>query len=179
MKNLLFFLLVFISTSILAQAKFITKKGTISFEASVPSFEEVKAKNTTVTAILNTANGEFAALALIKGFRFKNALMEEHFNENYIESDDYPKATFKGKLINYDNTNIQKEYTIKGTLSLHGASKEIETTGVLNKDSDDTVTITSTFITKPEEFDIKIPSIVSKKIADDISVSLNFVLKRK
>jgi len=179
MKNSLFFLLVFISTSILAQGKFITKKGTISFEASVPSFEEVKAKNTTVTAILNTDNGEFAALALIKGFRFKNALMEEHFNENYIESDEYPKATFKGKLVNYDHTNIQKEYTIKGTLSLHGKSKEIETTALLNKDSDDTITITSTFITKPEEFDIKIPSIVSKKIADDISVSLNFVLKKK
>ncbi|WP_299246540.1 YceI family protein [uncultured Aquimarina sp.] len=179
MKNLLFFLLVFISGSILAQEKFITKKGTISFEASVPSFEEVKAKNSTVTAILNTDNGEFAALALMKGFRFKNALMEEHFNENYIESDDYPKATFKGKLINFDNANIQNEYTIKGTLSLHGKSKEIEAKGILNKDSDDTISITSSFITKPEEFDIKIPSIVSKKIAEDISVSLNFVLKKK
>ncbi|WP_299313743.1 YceI family protein [uncultured Aquimarina sp.] len=179
MKNLLLFLLVFVSGSLLAQGKFITKKGSISFEASVPSFEEVKAKNTTVTAILNTDNGEFAALALIKGFRFKNALMEEHFNENYIESDEYPKATFKGKLVDFDNSNIQNEYTIKGTLSLHGKAKEIEAKGIVKKDSDGTISITSTFITKPDEFDIKIPSIVSKKIANDISVSLNFILKKK
>ncbi|AXT50478.1 YceI family protein [Aquimarina sp. BL5] len=179
MKNFLFFLLLFVSASIVAQGKFITKKGTINFEASVPAFEEVKAKNTTVTAILNTDNGEFAALALMKGFRFKNALMEEHFNENYIESDDYPKATFKGNLLDFDNTNIQNEYTIKGTLSLHGKSKEIETKAVLNKDDDDTISITSSFITKAEEFDIKIPGIVSKKIADDVSVSFNFVLKKK
>ncbi len=179
MKNLLFFLLMLVSGSILAQGKFITKKGTISFEASVPSFEEVKAKNSTVTAILNTDNGDFAALALIKGFRFKNALMEEHFNENYIESDDYPKATFKGKLVDFDNSNIQNEYTVKGTLSLHGKTKEIEVKGIVNKDGDDTISISSSFVTKPEEFDIKIPSIVSKKIADDISVSLNFILKKK
>ena len=179
MKKFTFFLFLFVAGSILAQGKYITKKGTISFEASVPSFEEVKAKNTTVTAILNTDNGEFAALALIKGFRFKNALMEEHFNENYIESDDYPKATFKGKLVDFDKNNIQNEYMIKGTLTLHGKSKEIETKSTLSKDSDDTISISSSFITKPEEFDIKIPSIVSKKIADDISVNFNFKLVKK
>ncbi|KAA1244128.1 YceI family protein [Aquimarina sp. RZ0] len=179
MKNSVFFLFLFISGSVLSQGKFITKKGTISFEASVPSFEEVKAKNTTVTAILNTDNGEFAALALMKGFRFKNALMEEHFNENYMESDEYPKAKFKGKLIDFDKDNLQKEYTIQGTLTLHGKSKEIETKGSLSKDDDDTISITSSFITKPEEFDIKIPGIVSKKIADDISVAIDFVLKKK
>ncbi|MBW1295776.1 YceI family protein [Aquimarina litoralis] len=178
MKKILFLLLFLISGIVFSQGKYITKKGTISFEASVPSFEEVKAKNSTVTAILNTDNGEIAALALIKGFRFKNALMEEHFNENYIESDDYPKATFKGVLVNFDKDNIQKEYTIKGTLSLHGKSKEIQTKGELTQEGN-TISISSTFITKPEDFDIKIPSIVSKKIADDISVSLNFILTKK
>ncbi|GAA0729798.1 hypothetical protein GCM10009430_40310 [Aquimarina litoralis] len=178
MKNILLFLLIIISGSTFSQGKFITKKGVINFEASVPSFEEVKATNSTVTAILNTDNGEIAALALIKGFRFKNALMEEHFNENYIESDDYPKATFKGKLVDFDKNNIQKEYIIKGTLSLHGKSKEIETKGTLTK-NDNNISISSTFITQPEDFNIKIPSIVSKKIADDISVSLNFNLIKK
>jgi len=179
MKNTILILLFLISGSVVSQGKFITKKGTISFEASVPSFEEVKAKNTTVTAILNTDTGEIAALALIKGFRFKNALMEEHFNENYIESDDYPKATFKGKLLNFDMATIANKYTIKGTLSLHGKSKEIETTCTLNKADNETISISSTFITKPEDFDIKIPGIVSKKIAEDIQVSLNFELNPK
>ncbi|WP_299438737.1 YceI family protein [uncultured Aquimarina sp.] len=179
MKKFTFFLFLLVAGSILAQGKYITKKGTINFEASVPSFEEVKAKNTTVTAILNTDNGEFAALALIKGFRFKNALMEEHFNENYIESDDYPKATFKGKLVGFDINDIKGEYMIKGTLTLHGKSKEIETKGSLSKDDEVTISISSSFIAKPEEFDIKIPSIVSKKIADDISVNFNFKLVKK
>ncbi|WP_299607540.1 YceI family protein [uncultured Aquimarina sp.] len=178
MKNIIFVFLFIISGTVLAQGKFITKKGVISFEASVPSFEEVKAKNTTVTAILNTDNGEIAALALVKGFRFKNALMEEHFNENYIESDDFPKATFKGVLVDFDVENLQKEYIIKGKLSLHGKSKEIQTKGILTKDGN-TISISSTFIAKPEDFDIKIPGIVSKKIADDISVSLNFLLIKK
>ncbi|WP_299899450.1 YceI family protein [uncultured Aquimarina sp.] len=178
MKNIIFVFLFIISGTVFAQGKFITKKGVISFEASVPSFEEVKAKNTTVTAILNTDNGEIAALALVKGFRFKNALMEEHFNENYIESDDFPKATFKGVLVDFDVENLQKEYIIKGKLSLHGKSKEIQTKGIITKDGN-TISISSTFIAKPEDFDIKIPSIVSKKIADDISVSLNFLLIKK
>jgi len=178
MKNILLLFLL-LSGILSAQGKYITKQGTIIFEASVPSFEEVKAKNTSVTAILNTDNGELAALALIKGFRFKNALMEEHFNENYIESDDYPKASFKGKLLNFDKTNIQNEYTIKGTLTLHGKSKEIETKGIVQKKSDHTISISSTFMTKPEEYDIKIPGIVSKKIADDISVSLDFMLAKR
>lgn len=178
MKNIIFIFLFTISGTVSSQGKFITKKGIISFEASVPSFEEVKAKNTTVTAILNTDNGEIAALALVKGFRFKNALMEEHFNENYIESDDYPKATFKGILVDFDRESLQKEYIIKGKLSLHGKSKEIQTKGILTKDGN-TISISSTFIMKPEDFDIKIPSIVSKKIADNISVSLNFLLTKK
>ena len=78
-----------------SQSKYLTKSGLLNFEASVEAFEEIKATNNNVTAILNTENGQFAALALVKGFRFKNALMEEHFNENYAESDEHPKAIFK------------------------------------------------------------------------------------
>ena len=98
MKKISLYLVLLIGIAGFSQSKLITKTGKITFEASVPAFEEVKAKNESVTCILNTENGEIATLALIKGFRFKIALMEEHFNENYIESDRYPKATFKGKI---------------------------------------------------------------------------------
>ncbi|TSE10871.1 MULTISPECIES: YceI family protein [Aquimarina] len=178
MKNLIIFILLLTTSFVVSQEKYITKKGIIKFEASVPSFEEVKAKNSTVTAILNADNGEFAALALMKGFRFKNALMEEHFNENYVESDDYPKATFKGKLIDFDKNNLKEEYSIKGILTLHGKSKDLSVTGKLSK-KDNTILISSSFKTKPEDFNIKIPGIVSKKIAKDILVSLNFDLQKK
>ncbi len=178
MKNVILFLSILFSFTSFAQEKYVTKKGVINFEASVPSFEEVKAKNNAVTAILNSDNGEIAALALMKGFRFKNALMEEHFNENYIESDDYPKAKFKGKLIDFDKNNIIEKYQVKGILTLHGTSKEIETTATVSKDGE-TISITASFETKPEDFKIKIPGIVSKKIAKEIIVSLNFDLAKK
>ena len=110
MKKLIF-LFVLVSVNCLAQSKYLTKTGTVNFEASVPSFEEVKASNNSVTAILNTENGEFAALALVKGFRFKNALMEEHFNENYAESDKYPKAVFRGKITNLAEVDLKNDGT--------------------------------------------------------------------
>ena len=104
----LFFAFVFLLNGVLivnAQEKFITKSGVINFEASVPSFEEVKAKHQSVSALLKS-NGEFASLALVKGFRFKVALMEEHFNENYAESSKFPKATFKGKIKGFDISKL-------------------------------------------------------------------------
>ena len=115
MKKIFLTITLFASLTLLAQDKMITKTGKITFEASVPAFEEVKAKNDGVTCVLNAKTGEIASLALIKGFRFKLALMEEHFNENYINSDSYPKSTFKGKIENLgltigDITNQIKSY---------------------------------------------------------------------
>ena len=161
------------------QEKKLTKTGTITFEASVPSFEEVKAKNTAVTCILNTTNGEIAALALMKGFRFKIALMEEHFNENYIESSKYPKATFKGKIKNFDVSKVNStsnDYTINGKLELHGKSKDITTIAKIKKIGND-IEIKTAFSVNASDFDIKIPSVVSKKVAKKVDIDCNFLLK--
>ncbi|WP_394747181.1 YceI family protein [Spongiimicrobium salis] len=164
-----------------AQDKYITKNGAIDFEASVASFEEVKAKNENVTGILNTANGDIAALALMRGFRFKVALMEEHFNENYMESEEYPKATFKGKLEGFsagDLSSSAKEYPLKGSLTLHGKTKEINTTAKVSK-SGDVISFTTSFRTKPQDFAIDIPKVVSNKIAKEINVVVDFEMKKR
>lgn len=182
MKNLLF-VIIFLSSifSIVnAQEKFITKSGEINFEASVPSFEEVKATHNSVSAIIKS-NGEFASLALIKGFRFKVALMEEHFNENYAESSTYPKATFKGKVKNFDISELStddKEYVISGTVNMHGVDKSIETKAFIRK-VNDIIFLETQFILKPEDFNIDIPSVVSSKIAEEIHVSASFEFKGK
>ncbi len=170
--------LAFIATAF-GQEKYTTKTGEITFEASVPSFEEVKAKNTNVSAVLEAETGNFAALALMKGFRFKVALMEEHFNENYIESSKYPKATFKGKIKNFNFSELSgdKEIIIKGTFNLHGTDKTMEVQATISK-KDGEVWVTAQFVLKPEEFNIKIPSIVSKKIADEVQVSAVFKLQK-
>ena len=179
MKKISLYIALLIGIAGFSQTKLITKTGKITFEASVPAFEEVKAKNESVTCVLNTDNGEIAALALMKGFRFKIALMEEHFNENYVESDTYPKATFKGKIENFDISKIGatlKEYTIKGKLEMHGKSKDISIIAKIKK-TDSGLEIDSNFFINTDDFDIDIPSVVSKKVSKKVNVTLDFVLK--
>ena len=107
--------------SIEAQDMYIGKKSKVTFEVSKALFEPVKAINKCVTVILNIETGEIASLALMRGFKFKNSLMEEHFNENYIESDIYPKVTFKGHLLNFDISTLTEESTdiiVEGIIEL-------------------------------------------------------------
>lgn len=175
------FLAILLSSSLLgiSQTKKVTKTGEIKFEASVPSFEPVEAENKTTTIVLNTENGEIAALALMKGFRFKIALMEEHFNENYIESDKYPKATFKGKIENFDLSKLsetEKEFTIKGTLELHGKSKKITAPAKIKK-TEDGIELTSLFSVTTDDFAIEIPKVVSKKVSKKVNINIDCVLK--
>ena len=142
-----------------AQTKMITKTGKITFEASVPAFEEVKAKNENVTCIINAQTGEIASLVLMKSFGFKVALMEEHFNENYIESDKYPKGTFKGKVENFDIsklTTVAKDFTITGKLELHGKSKQISIPAKIKKTKEG-IEIISSFEVNTDDFKIEIP----------------------
>ncbi|GAA4291507.1 YceI family protein [Aestuariibaculum suncheonense] len=180
MKYLLY-CIAFISLNAFAQEKYLTKTGTVSFEASVPSFEEVKATNQSVTAILNSENGEFAALVLVNGFRFKNALMEEHFNENYAESDTYPKATFKGVIDDFNFSDIKQNtaLTISGELNFHGKTKILKSIPVKTVKTNETIEISGTFKAYASDFDIKIPKIVSNKIAETIDVSFDFKLSKK
>lgn len=177
-KSVLICFLLFV-TSLFAQEKMLTKTGKITFEASVPSFEEVKAKNEGVTFILNSKTGEVASLALMKGFRFKIALMEEHFNENYMESDKFPKATFKGKIENFDVKTLTaspKEYTIKGKLELHGKSKDVTSVAKIRK-TDAGIEIVSNFSVNASDFDIKIPSVVKNKVSNTIDIKSEFTVK--
>jgi hypothetical protein len=163
---------------VLAQGRYVTKTGEIDFEASVPSFEEVKAKNSNVSAILNSDTGEFAALALMKGFRFKVALMEEHFNENYIESSKYPKATFKGKIKDFKLSKLSEsdsEFMIGGIITMHGVDKLIDVPATFTL-VDDTISMKLRFTLRPEDFNIEIPKIVSSKIAQEIDVIANYSL---
>ena len=176
-----FVLLILTSSLINAQDKYIDKKGAITFEASEELFEPVKATNASVTVILNTESNEIASLALMKGFRFKNSLMEEHFNENYIESETYPKATFKGKLQDFNFSEITEtntEVIVDGKVELRGKEKEIRTTLNIKK-SGDLILIQGSFKVTPADFDIEIPSIVKNKIAKEIIVSLDFKLSQK
>ena len=178
MKNTITLLALVFCYVAFSQEKKSTKTGEITFEASVPAFEEVKATNKSVSCILNTQTGEIATLALIKGFRFKVALMEEHFNENYIESSKYPKSIFKGKIENFDVsklTETAQKYAITGTLELHGKKKEITSIALIKKNGT-TIDIKNDFKVNVDDFNIEIPSVVSKKLSKEVAVKCHFTL---
>lgn len=175
----LFHILFFVSAFSFAQEKYLTKTGALSFEASVPSFEEVSAKNNSVTAIINTENGEIAVLALIKGFRFKNALMEEHFNENYAESNKYPKAVFEGNIENFSKENSQGSFKISGNLTFHGVTNTINEIPVKINKAGNKIIISGSFKVLASDYKIEIPKIVRNKIAEDVNVKFSLELLKK
>ena len=161
--------------------KMITRSGEIKFEASVPAFEEVAAKNNTASCIFDKSTGEIAVLALVKAFRFKVPLMEEHFNENYIESDKFPKATFKGKVTNYDATKLlsgKATFDVEGDFTLHGVTKKVKIK-ITFVQSGEKLVATSTFKVKSLDYNIKIPSVVKSKIAESAEIDLKFDLEKK
>ena len=176
-----FILTVFLilGLSSVAQQRYATKTGTLLFEASTANFEPVAAKNTSTSAILKD-DGSLAILALIKGFRFRKALMEEHFNDQFMESDTYPKAKFVGKIEDFnvgDLTDIEKEYTIKGTLTIHGNDRLVETTVNLKKDTLGLLHLTAKFTVAIADFDIAIKSKIAKKIAKNVNIEILLDLK--
>ncbi|MCT4629072.1 YceI family protein [Winogradskyella sp.] len=180
MKKILPLLIGLISLNISAQ-KYFTKTGSTEFKASVEAFEPVEAVNKSTTVILNSENGQIAGLLFVKAFHFEIALMQEHFNENYMDSDKYPKATFRGQLVGFDLSELttqEKELSLKGTLTVKGKDKIIDTTAKLKKEGDKII-FTSVFGVSPQDFDIKIPSIVRDKIAKSINLTLNYELVKK
>ena len=171
--------MILVSGWSIAQDKMICKTGNITFEASVPAFEEVKATNTNVTVVLNPKTGEIASLALMKGFRFKVALMEEHFNENYMESDKYPKAIFKGKIENFNASSLTanpKNFTINGKLELHGKTVAVKTIAKMSN-SGSGINLVSDFSVNASDFDISIPAVVKNKVSNKINIQVDALLK--
>jgi len=179
-KALLPFLLFNMITA-LGQSKYMTKSGSMSFEASQPTFEPIEATHSAVSALLNAETGELAVLALVRGFRFPLALMEEHFNENYIESHQYPKTSFKGSITDFDKYTLSEQpQTVKltGELSMHGVTKPINVSATVTQ-TDERITLASSFSVKTSDFGIEIPSLVRKQIDENVQIQVSLPLHRK
>lgn len=179
MKNLVIFCSVlFFFCNAFSQNKIATNSGTILFEASIPAFEEVKANNNTVSCTVNTITGEISSLAFISEFHFKMAMMQEHFNANYLESHKYPKATFKGNIHGFNLAiigNVPKDFILTGTLSMHGKSKIISTIARIQK-TENGLEIVTNFKVNTSDFGIKIPKIVQYKIAEIVTIKTTFLM---
>ena len=159
-----------------AQENYITRNGQISFFSSTP-IEDIKAINNEVASAFNSKTGGIQFIVLIKKFQFRNASMQNHFNEKeYMHSDLYPKAELKGTITNLNKIDFTKDgtyaTTVEGTLTMHGVSNKIKAAGTIIILAG-TITATSVFNIKLADYKINVPSIVTIKIAEQVEVKLN------
>jgi len=170
-RYLVFFILLFVN-QIFSQEIFLEKDGYVSF-FSHSLVEDIKADNNQVLSIVDTKTGEISIQLLMRSFLFKKALMQQHFNESYVESHKYPKAIFKGYILNLKELNSENSETvIKGILAVHGNDKEISVRAKVEI-TDGHINISGDFMVEVATFDIKIPSVVRNNIAKIIKVTFN------
>ena len=177
-KNIIICLLIL--APLFARNIFFTRSGKVSFFSSTP-IEDIKAENDQVTCILDLDRGEVSFRIPILGFSFRNGLMQEHFNENYMESDLYPNASFKGKINDWyeiDLTDKARSVVLEGTMTIHGVSKFISEKGNIYIENGN-VSGDANFQIKVADYDIKIPKILRENIAKVVDVNIQLVLKKK
>ncbi len=173
-------ILIFITLGMSGNAqKYITKNGYIKFYSETP-IETIEAHNRQVNSALDLETGDFVFKVLMRSFEFEKALMQEHFNENYVESEKFPNATFKGKVTNLAQIDFDTagDYTavVDGVLTIHGVDRKIKETGTFSV-SGGTVKGICRFIVKPSDYDIRIPKTVINNIAEEIEVTVDVSLE--
>lgn len=162
-----------------AAQKYMTRTGQVYFYGSTP-LESIEAYNHAVAAALDLSRGELIFQVPIRSFIFEKALMQEHFNENYMESDRFPRAEFKGKL-----TGSAKDYTkpgeypvvVEGTMTIHGVRRSVKIPGTLKVEGDK-IQALAEFELVPGDYGITIPKLVENKIARVIEVKVNTTLEK-
>ena len=155
------------------ESQFIARQGQVTF-FSYTSVENIEAQNNQVLSILDLKKQEIAVSMLMRAFVFKKDLMYEHFNESYIESDLYPKANFEGKIIDFEtSTKGIQTRIIRGNLTIHGITKEIDIKSTI-ENIDGNYMVLGKFDVIINDFQIKIPPILSSNIAKTISIQFKF-----
>jgi hypothetical protein len=160
--------------------KYLTKNGHIKFFSETP-IETIEAHNRQVNAALDSKTGDFVFKVLMKSFQFEKALMQEHFNENYVESHKFPNATFQGKVENLDQIDFSKGGTfdamVDGDLTIHGVTRQVSEKGTFTVE-EGVVKGLCKFDVKPADYDIKIPKAVINNIAEVIEITVDVELNK-
>lgn len=178
MKTLLSLTIALLLSVQLNAQRYATKTGFIRFYSEAPA-ENIEAVNRQVNSALDTQTGDFVFRLLMKGFQFEKALMQEHFNENYVESHKFPNATFNGKVVNAGSIDWSKngthEVEVSGDLTIKGITRKVTEKGTFEV-KDGVITGKSKFYIKLADYDIKIPKAVVKNIAETIEINVDVSL---
>ena len=177
MKNKLLTLIFLVITSVGFSQKMMTRSGEIKFDATVPgAMDPVIVTSTTVSSIFDKASGELVVQGLVKSFKFKSPLMEEHFNENYMESDKLPKTSFKGKIVGYDGKT--GSYEVDGDLTIHGVTNKVKTKVTVSNASGK-LGVAGTFTVKLSDYKLEVPAMAKKTLAETAKISIKLELENK
>jgi polyisoprenoid-binding protein YceI len=168
-------LLLFLSAQLLTAQKYKIEKSLVTFYSAAP-VEDIKAVNTKASSFFDKSTGEVVFSIPINQFQFEKMLMQQHFNEKYMESEKYPRASFQGKIEGIKNDLSQQQVRAIGILTIHGVSNQIEVPGQL-KFIGNKIEMNAVFIVKLEDYQIKIPAIMWKNIAEEIEVTVEFTYK--
>ncbi len=171
---LFFFLFLATATTTLSAQKYFTRTGHISFSSDTP-IEKIEATNDKATCVVDTEAGRMEFAVLIKAFAFEKALMQEHFNENYLESGKFPKATFKGSIENLAEIDFSADGTypakIKGEMTIHGVTQSLETEGSFVV-KEGAISAAANFSVQTQDYGIEIPAVVRDNIAKEIMIDV-------
>ena len=175
--------MLMIGTTALFAQKYMTRTGKISFDATTKkSPEKIAAINNEVANILDAKSGDIIFQVLIKSFKFESELMQEHFNENYMESDKYPKAEFKGNISNISELTLSKDGTynakVTGKLTIHGVTNDVSVPGTLTVKGN-TITAKTKFTVVLKDYKVAIPALVADKVNTDATIILESDLVQK
>jgi polyisoprenoid-binding protein YceI len=157
-----------------AQSKYSTRNGLITFFSGTP-IEDIEARSTQTAGVMDLNTGQVAFSVTMKSFLFKRTLMQEHFNENYVESDRFPKATFSGVVVNFQPILLQQvgaqSVQVDGEMTIHGVKRKIRVPGTLEL-KDNQLLIRSKFSVAPADYNIEIPALVRENIAKSVEVTV-------
>lgn len=173
MKKLIFVL--FLLPTMVWGQKYISDKAYVKFYSSAP-IEDIEAHNESATSVIDMETGKVAFSVKIKGFQFEKSLMQEHFNENYMDSDKYPKSTFSGQIKDWKNEPGKRSVSVDGELMIHGVKKQVTIQGTIDV-SEGRIKVESVFPVKLEDYKVKIPKAVFYNIAEEVEVTVKFEYK--
>jgi polyisoprenoid-binding protein YceI len=158
--------------------RYVAENGSISFFSQAP-VENIEAGNNKVTSLFNVSDGMVAFSVPIKEFQFEKKLMQEHFNDKYMESDRFPRATFSGKVTGYSMTGAGlQSVRAKGKLSIHGIVKEIDVPGTFEVKNGQVV-VKSKFKVLNKDYGIEIPQLLWKNVSEEIEITINMTYKHQ
>jgi polyisoprenoid-binding protein YceI len=164
-----------------AQDIWFTRTGNISFHAGT-SVEDIDGVNNEVASLINVSTGDIAFTVLVKSFHFTRSLMEEHFNENYLESTKFPKSTFSGKITDPGKVNFAKDgnypATVEGDLTIHGVTRKISAPATI-KVAGGKISANAAFKILMADYNVAIPGVVADKISKEAAIEVKCNYEKK